>query len=470
MLFNSLEFLAFFAIVYSAYLVLGHRGQNWLLLVASYVFYGWWDVRFLSLIVAIVGMNYGVGLGLAKAERPALRKALVVTCVVLNLGVLGFFKYFGFFAENLVALANRLGWPLAGPDLRIVLPVGISFYTFQAMSYCIDVYRREIEPEANFMHFALFVAYFPQLVAGPIERAGNLLEQVRRPRTVEAADLPEALWLVAWGYFLKVFVADNLAPIVEAGFGTPDSGGTVLVSLYAFALQILGDFAGYSTIAIGLARLMGFRLMQNFGQPYFVANPRDFWRHWHISLSTFLRDYLYIPLGGSRGSTAATCRNLLLTMVIGGLWHGAAWNFVLWGTYHGLLLVLHRLLSPALARVRVPKRLAGVEAVLWVVLMFHATCLGWLFFRAQSLAQIGQMLRMLATDMRWSPPAIHAALQVLFFSWLALAVQGLQARKWDPLVVLRLPQAVRAAVLLAMFYSFVFWGEFGGKEFVYFQF
>src|SRR5688500_14661869 len=354
MVFNSLQFAWFFVVVYALYRVLPHRGQNWLLLVASYYFYAAWDYRFVTLLAASTLVDYSCGRALGAMRDERRRRIVMWLSIGFNLAMLGFFKYFNFFADNLQALFAAIGWQLDYVTIRILLPIGISFYTFVTMSYVIDVYRREIEPERNLVDFAVFVAYFPHLVAGPILRATALLPQIARPRRITAAQIREGLWLMAWGFFQKIFVADNLAPIASHIFApdTHTTGVNVLLGTYAFAFQIYGDFAGYSNIARGTSKLMGIDLSINFLYPYFVLSPRAFWRNWHISLSAWLRDYLYVPLGGSRGSELRTHRNLMITMMLGGLWHGAAWTFVLWGVYQGVVLVLGRWIERATARLR----------------------------------------------------------------------------------------------------------------------
>ena len=471
MVFNSVTFLIFFAVVYGLYVALPPRAQNRMLLIASYVFYGSWDWRFLSLIVVSTLLDYTCALGIDASAERRTRKAWLAASVAGNLGILGFFKYWGFFVENLHGLLATVGIALPVPVLDVVLPVGISFYTFQTMSYTLDVYRGEMPPHRGFLDFALYVSFFPQLVAGPIERARHLLPQVVAPRRIDRERIVTGMWFVLWGYFLKCFVADNLAPIADGVFegAGPDSALLVLVGLYAFAFQIFGDFAGYSSIAIGIAKLMGFDLMTNFRQPYLVTNPRDFWRHWHISLSTFLRDYLYVPLGGNRGSRVRTARNLSVTMILGGLWHGAAWTFVLWGAFHGALLAGHRAWTRLRPAPRVP---AGPWLhALQVAAMFHVTCLGWLLFRATSLTQAGDLLRTLATG-PWSlsPEVARAMLDVAFFTLPVLAFQVLETLRGDSLAVLRLPEALRVPAAVLLIEALLIWGAFGGKEFIYFQF
>ena len=330
MVFNSLHFVWFFIVVYCVYRVLPHRAQNWLLLVASYYFYAAWDWRFLGLLIASTLVDFTCARVLSRTSAPRARRALLVLSLGFNLTLLGFFKYFNFFADSLHGVLGALGWNVDFVTLRILLPVGISFYTFVTMSYVIDVYRREIPATRDLLDFAVFVAFFPHLVAGPILRASTLLSQIDSPRRITREQMRDGAWLIAWGYFQKVFVADNLASLANSAFdpAAPQTGVNILLGVYAFAFQIYGDFAGYSNIARGTSKLMGIELIENFRFPYLVRTPQAFWRNWHISLSTWLRDYLYIPLGGSRGSEWRTRWNLFVTMVLGGLWHGAAWTFV----------------------------------------------------------------------------------------------------------------------------------------------
>jgi D-alanyl-lipoteichoic acid acyltransferase DltB (MBOAT superfamily) len=473
MVFNSLHFVWFFVVVYALYRVLPYRAQNWLLLVASYYFYAAWDWRFLGLLVASTLVDYTCARALAGARAPAARRALLCLSLGFNITLLGFFKYFNFFADNLHAVFGALGWQLDFVTVRVLLPVGISFYTFVTMSYVIDVYRREITPTRNLLDFAVFVAYFPHLVAGPILRASRLLPQIAAPRTVSREQMRDGLWLIAWGFFQKIFVADNLASLANMVFdpAAHPTGVNVLLGTYAFAFQIYGDFAGYSNIARGTSKLMGIELIENFRFPYFVRTPQEFWRHWHISLSTWLRDYLYIPLGGSRGSAAQTNRNLLITMVLGGLWHGAAWTFVLWGVYHGVLLIGFR----AADRGRAFHAWASspgplVRMTSWAV-MFHVTCYGWLIFRARSARQLADMTGSLFTEFSLSSVNVEGLLvPLLMYTTPLLIVHVCEALYDDLLVVPRLPVGVRYSVYAATFYLIMLFGNFGGAEFIYFQF
>ena len=388
MVFNSLEFAVFLPVVLLVYWRLSHKSQNRMLLVASYLFYGWWDYRFLSLLLISTSIDYFVGLRLDETDDEKRRKFLLLASVVANLGILGFFKYFNFFVDSAAELMKTLGLNPDAPTLRIILPVGISFYTFQSMSYGFDVYRRRIPATKNFFDFALFVAYFPQLVAGPIERAQNLMPQIVRPRVrPERKQVASALVLILLGLFKKVAIADVMAPIADAAFNAPSgsSSVTLLVGLYAFALQIYGDFSGYTDIGRGASRLMGIELMENFNQPYLSRNITSFWRTWHISLSNWLHDYLYIPLGGNRKGRFNTYRNLMIVMLLGGLWHGAAWTFVIWGGLHGIYLSVHRAFGKYAPR-GYQGRFNFRRDFLSVLITFHLVVFAWVFFRAESVA------------------------------------------------------------------------------------
>jgi D-alanyl-lipoteichoic acid acyltransferase DltB (MBOAT superfamily) len=359
--------------------------------------------------------------------------------------------------------------------LGIVLPVGISFYTFQTLSYTIDVYRRELEPTQDLLDFALFVAFFPQLVAGPIERASRFLPQLLEPRTITRERLASGTWLVLWGFYKKLVVADNLARIVDAQFAAQPadtSGPGVMLAIYAFALQIYADFSGYTDIARGVARWMGFELSLNFRRPYFSSSPQEFWRRWHISLSGWLRDYLYIPLGGNRGSTWFTGRNLMITMTLGGLWHGAAWTFVAWGVYHGLVLGVDRAIKSVQPR-RAASRGRALRFclhILAIVVMFHVACLGWLMFRAETMADVWMMLARIFTDPRLSVAVINTTGMMIVLSLPLLILDLAQEIVDDELVVFRWPAPVRGLVyFIVLSYLFAF-GAPAGRAFVYFQF
>ena len=397
MTFNSLSYLLFLPTVLVLYWQVGQRKRQWLLLAASYLFYGAWDWRFLGLIWLSTAIDYAVGRTLGRSDDETARKRLLLVSVGANLGILGFFKYAGFFVESAGALLGRIGLAPNPPLLEILLPVGISFYTFQTLSYTVDVYRRKIEPERDPLTFAVFVAYFPQLVAGPIERAQNLLPQLReRQRPLSTDRAASAVALILLGLTKKVVIADTMAPIVQRSFAEPGSLGTVgaAVAAVAFTLQVYGDFSGYTDIARGTSRLLGIELMQNFRQPLLSRNITELWRTWHMSLYGWLREYVYIPLGGNRRGVRATYRNLLVTMTLGGLWHGAAWTFVLWGFLHGLLLIGDRL------RGAVADEEAGVPRLReWpaVVATFSVFALSLVIFRAESLGDAGAVFRSLVT-------------------------------------------------------------------------
>jgi len=476
--FNSFDFAVFFCIVLGLYWVLSHRWQNLMLLAASYFFYGYWDWRFLSLIYLSTVVDYIAGLEMQKAidaggpnEQRRKRLWLVVS-MVKSLGILGFFKYYNFFTGSLAGALAPLGINASALRLDIVLPVGISFYTFQTMSYTIDIFRGAMKPTKRFFDFALFVSLFPQLVAGPIERAKNLLPQILGKRRFDRGQFGGGIHLIFWGLFEKVYVADNLAAFVEKIFDSPDpSAFAVLCGVWAFAFQIYCDFAGYSDIARGCAKCMGFELRLNFNVPYVAANPREFWSRWHISLSTWLRDYLYIPLGGNRKGSGRTYRNLTLTMLLGGLWHGAAWTFVLWGAYHGALLMLHRLFEPALKRIRWPRSLgmAALGRVVRILIMFHLICLGWLFFRADSLGHIYLMLENVIglrgpVDLGLLRPLLLYALPLV----LAETAQRVFGRS-SVLGVRPAPAWVKCIGYAVLAYLLVYYGA-SAASFIYFQF
>jgi len=386
MVFNSIPFLIFCAIIFPLYYLSPFRRQNLILVVASYVFYGWWDWRFTGLLFATTATDFWLAQKISETEDRALRKKLLIISMTMNLTVLGIFKYFNFFSATLQSALHGIGVVPDWPTLNVILPLGISFYTFLSMSYTIDVYRRELAPAKRFLDFALFVSYFPHLVAGPIVRASFLLPQCEKPRVVQSREVVNGLWLILIGLVKKIVIADRLGQIANAGFSgqtPPVADANAWWFVLAFAFQIYGDFSGYSDMARGLAKTMGFELPVNFGAPYLVAKASDFWKHWHISLSTWLRDYLYIPLGGNRKGRARTYRNLMFTMFLGGLWHGAGAAYVLWGVYHGTLLGIQRAWSESSAGKLNPGRwLRGTQ----IFLFFGLTCIGWLIFRAGSCA------------------------------------------------------------------------------------
>lgn len=476
MLFNSVEFLLLFLpIVLGIYYTISHKAQNAFLVIASCVFYASWDWRFLAPLLFTSSLDYWISKKLEAAREQGWsgrqRKRLVVISVVSNLGLLGFFKYFNFFAQSLVELVSVFGVQADFHVLNIVLPVAISFYTFQALSYTIDVYRGELHATKSFWDFFLAVLYFPHLVAGPIQRASQLLPQVVLPRKINRRQVIEGLHLMAWGFFKKVFIADNLSPIANAAFTTQSySGGSTVLGVLAFTFQIYCDFSGYTDIARGIAKIMGFEFTLNFNLPYFARNPSDFWRRWHISLSSWLRDYLYKPLGGSRGGSIMTNRNLLLTMLLGGLWHGAAWNFILWGAYHGFILVLHRLAGPALEVVdNVLKSVPKLWTMITWVSMFLMTCFGWLLFRAVSIDQIVQMTASLAHPLNGMDWVSLQKVGLIISPLLLVQVIQLRSGSLYFLDPAKVSASTRTIVYASMAYLTLFQGG-QPQSFVYFQF
>jgi alginate O-acetyltransferase complex protein AlgI len=464
-LFNSSTFICFFAAVYALYLALArrHRAQNALLLIASYVFYGWWDWRFLGLIGLSTAVDYAVGLGLEHSRSDAARRRLLQLSIAVNLGILGSFKYFDFFSASLVDLAGRLGVALHPVTLDLVLPVGISFYTFQSLSYSIDVYRRRIPATRDPLDFALFVAFFPQLVAGPIERARRLLPQLARPRAITAERVHAGLFLATWGFFKKLVVADNagrLADHIFANHAVYDSLDLTL-GVLAFSVQIYADFSGYSDIARGVARLLGFELSVNFRLPWFARSPGEFWRRWHVSLSEWLRDYLYIPLGGNRAGRWRTLRNLSLTMLLGGLWHGAAWTFAIWGAYHAALLLAFRAIPW-------PRAERPLLAAAQAALVFVLVCGGWMIFRASSLEELVYFAS--HVGLTPSPLSARFAWDLAFFSLPLLGIELWQQHRGDLLAPIRAPLLGQMALNAFLIVWIVVFGARESVEFVYFQF
>ncbi|MCA8999201.1 MAG: MBOAT family protein [Planctomycetaceae bacterium] len=473
MLFNSFSFWLFYLTVFLLYFQLKRRGQNVLLLIASYFFYGCWDWRFLSLIAVSTVIDYTIGLNLSRSENPTRRKWLLATSIVANLGILGFFKYYGFFATELDRLFTVVGVPAMLPTLSIILPVGISFYTFQTMSYTIDVYRGDCKATNDLLDFAVYVSFFPQLVAGPIERANRFLPQVQNVRHPTSEQFKQGLFLILIGLFRKVVIADNMAPIVNTIFATPTaelSGAEILLGIYAFAFQIYGDFSGYSAIARGVASWLGFDLMTNFQMPYFAISPSDFWRRWHISLSQWLRDYLYIPLGGNRGQSWYVYRNLMLTMVIGGFWHGAAWTFIVWGFFHGAILCAYRPFESKETFRRLSESPLSWERLFRMVVMFHLVCVSWLLFRAESMTQVWEMTARMATDLTVTPFAVSIFALMAFFVMPLLLFESWLEWRNDLMRLVESHWLMRGLVYLYIVYMMIFFPPPIPSEFIYFQF
>jgi len=385
MLFNSLDFAIFLPIVFLLYWFVAQKNlklQNALIVVASYVFYGWWDWRFLSLIIFSTVVDYTIGQKLRNEKQQSKRKVLLWTSIIVNLGFLGFFKYYNFFLENFVDAFSLFGMQINANSLNIILPLGISFYTFQTLSYTIDVYRKKLEPTKDFMAFSAFVCFFPQLVAGPIERADNLLPQISKKRIFKESFFREAVVQICVGLFRKIVIADTLADYVDIIYGdiTLYNSSTILLATFFYTFQIYFDFSGYSDIAIGTAKLFGIKFKQNFNLPYFSKSLTEFWRKWHMSLSFWLRDYLYISLGGNRKGIKITYRNLMITMLLGGLWHGSSWNFIIWGGIHGVVLSIEKLLNS-----KIKSKIINNLSFFGYPITFITVLFSWIFFRAENL-------------------------------------------------------------------------------------
>ena len=480
MLFNTIQYAAFFAVAFVGSWALA-RVSRWariiLLLAMSYGFYAAWDWRYLPLIFGSSTVDFFLARLIGAEERPKRRKLLLIVTVVLNLGFLGFFKYWNFALDNVYWLRSELtGLSAVSPDqaLRVLLPpVGISFFTFESMSYVVDVYRRELKPHRSYFRYLLFVSFFPHLVAGPIVRPKDLLPQLEAPPSLSREDGSEGLWLIALGLLKKILISDYLSVnLVDRVFERPEnfSALEVLCGVYGYAVQIYCDFSGYTDIAIGSALLLGIRFPTNFNSPYKAHNLADFWRRWHISLSTWLRDYLYIPLGGNRGSELLTYRNLLITMVLGGLWHGASWTFVFWGFLHGVGLAVTRAWQRARGTAAKDPRTVGLGwRVLAVLATFHYVCFAWIFFRAPTFDRAEVMLKQMATLTTYRPnlpPPVIGILVLGFVShffpdrWFEAARIGFS----------RLPAPVQGALLFGVA---VILHEVAGTAavpFVYFQF
>lgn len=394
MLFNSIDFAVFLPVVFLAYWFVFNKNikiQNFFLLVASYVFYGWWDWRFLFLILFSTVVDFLVGKGMSNEDDPTKRKVLLGISLFINLGLLGFFKYYNFFIDNFIKAFSLFGSSIHPNTLNVILPVGISFYTFQTLSYSIDIYKRKLEPARDFISFSTFVSFFPQLVAGPIERATHLLPQFYKKREFDYGLAVNGMRQILWGLFKKIVIADSCAEYANLIFNnsTEYSGSTLLLGALFFTFQIYGDFSGYSDIAIGTSRLFGFDLMQNFNFPYFSRDIAEFWRRWHISLSTWFRDYLYIPLGGSKGGTWMKLRNTFIIFIVSGFWHGANWTFLVWGFLNALYflpLLLTNNNRNNLGSIAQGKLFPSFREFISIATTFGLTVLAWIFFRARDLS------------------------------------------------------------------------------------
>jgi len=476
MVFTSLTFLVFYVIVFALYWQFDTPGQNRLILVAGLIFYGWWDWRFALLLLVTTGIDYWVGLALELEGRGPQRRAWVLLSLVTNLGVLGFFKYFNFFADSFVRLSGVFGMHPSPFVLHVVLPMGISFYTFQALSYTIDVYRRELETVHDPVRYFCFILFFPHLVAGPIVRAKDLLGQFARRRVFDPSTAPDALRQVLWGLFIKIVVADNLAQVVSAAYDHVDttSGWQLLYATLCFAIQIYGDFAGYTHIAIGIARLLGIELMRNFAYPYFSRSIPEFWGRWHISLTRWFRQYVYLPLGGNRVSPRRWAANVLVVFLVSGFWHGANWTFIVWGAIHGVVYLGYSLAWPESrhAAGEIPGGPALVpswRSAAQMALTFGITCLAWVFFRASSVTTAAVILRKIAVDVVTSAPALadkRSAIWIVLF----LGVEWVQREHANPLYLDHVPRPLRWSLYYATAAVMFLFAPIHYTPFIYFQF
>lgn len=478
MLFNSIDFAVFLPIVFFLYWFVTNKNlrfQNLLIVIASYVFYAWWDWRFLSLILCSTIIDYTVGLALANQEKPGKRKVLLWISILVNLGFLGFFKYYNFFLDNFIAAFSFFGTDIKANSLNVILPVGISFYTFQTLSYTIDIYRGKFRPTKDFIAFAAFVSFFPQLVAGPIERASRLLPQFYEKRTFDYLKAVDGLRQILWGLFKKIVIADNCAEYANMIFNNSAdySGSTLLLGAFFFTLQIYGDFSGYSDIAIGTARLFGFDLMRNFAFPYFSRDIAEFWRRWHISLSTWFRDYLYIPLGGSKGGTWMKVRNTFIIFIVSGFWHGANWTFIVWGGLNAIYflpLLLTKRNRKYLDNVAEGKYLPNLKEMFAMLTTFGLTLFAWIFFRAESIPHaITYISGIFSSSLFGKPTVFPVDLIILILTFLVIEWLGRDGQFALDKFGRMLNPVFRFAVYYLIIIA-IFW--FGGQEqeFIYFQF
>lgn len=482
MLFNSIDFAIFLPVVFFLYWFVTNRNlklQNFLIVASSYLFYGWWDWRFLSLILFSTIVDYSVGLGLLKQDNKTKRKVLLWTSIIVNLGFLGFFKYYNFFLDNFITAFSFLGTEIKANSLNIILPVGISFYTFQTLSYSIDVYKRKLEPTKNFIAFSAFVSFFPQLVAGPIERATQLLPQFYKKRTFDYSKAVDGMRQILWGLFKKIVIADNCAEYANLIFNNSAdySGSTLVLGALFFTFQIYCDFSGYSDIAIGTSRLFGFDLMRNFNFPYFSRDMAEFWRRWHISLSTWFRDYLYIPLGGSRGGTWMKVRNTFAIFIVSGFWHGANWTFIVWGALNAIYflpLLLTKNNRNNLNIVAHGKILPSLKEFLLILLTFSLTVFAWIFFRANNITHALSYISEILSPSLFTIPKFAGMVKALTTIILVTLFVLLEWKgREGQYAIAHLGIVWKRPIRYAMYYAIIiaiFW--FSGKEqqFIYFQF
>lgn len=489
MLFTSLVFGLFLPIVFATYWIVYYPKrdcevspirlwvQNLLIVVASYLFYGWWNWKFLLLIFFTSAWAYASGVMLDRTERTSRRKLIVGIALVVNLGILGVFKYYNFFADNVVTVLNAIGFNAYPTSLQILLPVGISFYTFQALSYVIDVYRKDIVATKDLVAFLAFVSFFPQLVAGPIERATNLLPQFLKPRQFDYLLAVEGCRQMLWGFLTKCVIADRFAAVANAVFCQSDAkAGTLIIGTVAFTVQIYGDFSGYSNIAIGCGKLFGVRLMRNFATPYFSRDIAEFWRRWHISLSTWFRDYLYIPLGGSRCGTVGKIRNTFAIFLVSGFWHGANWTFIIWGAFHAFCFLPLMLLGRNRKHVSDDGRLIpSFGRLVAIIFTFACIVFGWMIFRAPDLLSLKDWLSIVFSAQGWGE-CLRGLPRTIGLKDCALLGAGFFFWEWCtrtyecPLFALPRLKFVRWIIYFAVFAIIFLYMPSVGQEFIYFQF
>jgi alginate O-acetyltransferase complex protein AlgI len=482
MLFNSIDFAIFLPIVFILYWFVTNNNlklQNFLIVTASYLFYGWWDWRFLFLILFSTIVDYSVGMALKTESNQTKRKVLLWTSIFVNLGFLGFFKYYNFFLENFVTVFSFFGKPINPQGLNIILPVGISFYTFQTLSYTIDVYKRKLTATKDFVAFSAFVSFFPQLVAGPIERATHLLPQFYKRRKFDYALAVDGMRQILWGLFKKIVIADNCAEFANQIFNNSAdmNGSTLVLGAIFFTFQIYGDFSGYSDIAIGTSRLFGFDLMQNFNFPYFSRDIAEFWRRWHISLSTWFRDYLYIPLGGSRGGTWMKIRNTFIIFIVSGFWHGANWTFIVWGALNAIYflpLLLTNNNRNNLETVAQGKAFPSIKELSYMLVTFSLTVFAWIFFRANDIGHAISYISEILSPSIFSIPefvGMRSALTTIILVTIFVLVEwkGREGQYAIAHLGIKWKRPIRYALYYAIIIA-IFW--FGGNEqqFIYFQF
>ena len=476
MLFNSIEFLLFLPTIFILYWFVFNKNlkyQNTLILVSSYVFYGWWDYRFLSLIFLSTIVDYVIGLSISNQSSKKKQKLLLWGSVLFNLSVLGFFKYYNFFVDSWVELFSSLGYEIKSIwTLNFILPVGISFYTFQTMSYTIDIYRKKLEPTKDFISFASFVSFFPQLVAGPIERASNLLPQILKKREFQYDQVIQGLKLILWGMFKKVVIADSLAPIVDDIFSNYQDfgGGTLWLGAIYFSFQIYCDFSGYSDIAIGTSKLLGFELMSNFKFPYFSRNIGEFWRRWHISLSTWFRDYLYIPLGGSQEGKWKSIRNIFIIFLVSGFWHGANWTFIFWGLFHSILFLptfmFNKNRNYTSSIIAANTLLPSLKEFINVVTTFLLVTIGWVFFRSESIGDSFSYLTSMISNINI---VTHLSPKISFYILVLVLVDWTQRFDERNLFVTFPKLIFRIFVIICVFLILINFKK-ESQQFIYFDF